>query len=621
MKLKKARVVRFLALTLVLLLAASCTARTGTVDDLPTQKSGGEGRIPLTMSLKYSVNLDAFEQAVEERFPEVDLIQVGNYTGNYSDEYAEQLKNDDLTDIVLTWPLDAAARDCGDRLIDLSGMEITSRYHLSMLDSISRNGALYYLPGPTQVRGILFNQTMFEEHGWSVPTNFEEFVSLCEEIEASGIRSLQLSFWNKEVLRYAFMGFGYSDSFGTLLSTQKLQQYNGGEGSIGDFAMPAFESFQRLVDAGIFQPEDLDVRYPIREQMLYDRQCAMVSDGISLIAAVGRTGNADTFALMPFFCPGDFGTWGQLIPTQYIGLNRHLTDQGNEKKYTLALQVMDFISTPEGQLALANGNTTMVSSLTDSEAPKATELRHMKATIEAGRCMVFPSFENVEGALYDALSGILKGELTREEAIAMVDRENRNPTPVAQSPVIGTAEETFSLAETGAYVADVLRGAAGTDFAFFLDNGKDGTYNARGVSAKLYQGDIRESDVTQRVLPVLQHGEKGYMNIVTMTGKNLIQALEYAMDGGNWFYYFSGLKMTYDPMAEPGSRIKTITDSQGGAIKPEQFYTVAVLEGSVEMKYITSLEVTQTLIKDLVISDIKAKGSIAPSKDGRLQYQ
>lgn len=37
----------------------------------------------------------------------------------------------------------------------------------------------------------------------------------------------------------------------------------------------------------------------------------------------------------------------------YIGLNKHLGEPQNKKKYDPVMQLMDYISTPEGQLALA----------------------------------------------------------------------------------------------------------------------------------------------------------------------------------------------------------------------------------------------------------------------------
>lgn len=247
--------------------------------DILTQKQTEAGKIQLTISPKYAVDLNDFEEAVEMRFSNLDLIQVGNYTSNYSDEYAQRLANDDLTDIIVTWPLDKAAQDCGDRLIDLSG--------------------------PTQIRGIVLNKTLFKENGWKIPTNFEEFVIVCREIEASGIRSLQLSFWNHEVLLYAFEGFAYSESFSSPRAIEAVQNYNQGEGSLQDFVLPAFDVYERLIAEGIFKPEDLDIRYPMREKMFFQRECAMMNEAFAINPKKMEKANfTDELAFIPFFCPG-----------------------------------------------------------------------------------------------------------------------------------------------------------------------------------------------------------------------------------------------------------------------------------------------------------------------------
>ena len=65
----------------------------------------------------------------------------------------------------------------------------------------------------------------------------------------------------------------------------------------------------------------------------------------------------------------------------------------------------------------------------------------------------------------------------------------------------------------------------------------------------------------------MKHGESGVLQVVDMTGENLLRTLEYAIQADNdirgWFYYFSGLKMTYAPSAIPGKRIIKITDAEG----------------------------------------------------------
>ncbi|WP_288706806.1 hypothetical protein [Bilophila wadsworthia] len=109
-----------------------------------------------------------------------------------------------------------------------------------------------------------------------------------------------------------------------------------------------------MLDTGVWKKSDLSLTYAEREAMLFNRQCAMVEDSV-LMARRGYalTSSTDQFALMPFFSPGTPCDWARLYMVCYIGLNKHLGEPQNKKKYDPVMQLMDYISTPEGQLALA----------------------------------------------------------------------------------------------------------------------------------------------------------------------------------------------------------------------------------------------------------------------------
>ena len=42
--------------------------------------------------------------------------------------------------------------------------------------------------------GILYNKDMFEQNGWEIPETWSEFISLCDEIKASGTDPLYLGY-------------------------------------------------------------------------------------------------------------------------------------------------------------------------------------------------------------------------------------------------------------------------------------------------------------------------------------------------------------------------------------------------------------------------------------------
>lgn len=61
------------------------------------------------------------------------------------------------------------------------------------LEFVPKEG-VYAVPYMANAAGILYNKDMFEEHGWEIPTTWDEFVALCEDIQSEGILPLYLGF-------------------------------------------------------------------------------------------------------------------------------------------------------------------------------------------------------------------------------------------------------------------------------------------------------------------------------------------------------------------------------------------------------------------------------------------
>lgn len=53
---------------------------------------------------------------------------------------------------------------------------------------------VYAVPYMANAAGVLYNRDMFEEHGWTIPTTWEEFIELCETIKAEGIQPLYFGY-------------------------------------------------------------------------------------------------------------------------------------------------------------------------------------------------------------------------------------------------------------------------------------------------------------------------------------------------------------------------------------------------------------------------------------------
>ena len=83
--------------------------------------------------------------------------------------------------------------------MDISDLEETGMVKQSYLDIdkelefIPQEG-VYALPYVANAAGMLYNKEMFEEHGWEIPETWDEFLTLCEEIKASGIQPLYFGY-------------------------------------------------------------------------------------------------------------------------------------------------------------------------------------------------------------------------------------------------------------------------------------------------------------------------------------------------------------------------------------------------------------------------------------------
>lgn len=50
------------------------------------------------------------------------------------------------------------------------------------------------VPYVANAAGVLYNRTMFQEHGWEIPRDWSSFIALCEDIQAAGIQPLYFGF-------------------------------------------------------------------------------------------------------------------------------------------------------------------------------------------------------------------------------------------------------------------------------------------------------------------------------------------------------------------------------------------------------------------------------------------
>jgi len=99
-------------------------------------------------------------------------------------------------------------------LADLSGFyePIEGKYNPGILDSFSYEGKVYGAPVLVASWVMLYNMPVFEQYGLSEPTNWDEFIDVCETLKSNGVTPIALTisggwtsfFWFQQILASNF---------------------------------------------------------------------------------------------------------------------------------------------------------------------------------------------------------------------------------------------------------------------------------------------------------------------------------------------------------------------------------------------------------------------------------
>jgi raffinose/stachyose/melibiose transport system substrate-binding protein len=79
---------------------------------------------------------------------------------------------------------------------DYEGLQTINQSYIDILDALELvpTEGTYGVPYVANAAGILYNREMFEEHGWEIPTTWDELLALCEQIQSEGILPFYFGF-------------------------------------------------------------------------------------------------------------------------------------------------------------------------------------------------------------------------------------------------------------------------------------------------------------------------------------------------------------------------------------------------------------------------------------------
>lgn len=260
-------------------------------------------------------------------------------------------------------------------LADLSDYEGLSEVKPAYLDIIEGlefvpTEGTYGLPYVANAAGVLYNKDMFAEHGWEIPQTWDEFISLCEEIQNEGIQPLY---------------FGYKDTWTCLAPWNALavglapsdvcQQVNKGETTFSKEYPQVAEKMLELLNYG----EDGPFGYG------YNDACTAFANGESAMYTIGSYAIPQIKSVNPDMNIGSF-----VFPANEDA-DKNVLNSGNDlmfcvmkdcKNKEAAYEVLSYMLEDENVKKYLNAQSAVPCKKGDFEI--TPELEEMRDYIENG---------------------------------------------------------------------------------------------------------------------------------------------------------------------------------------------------------------------------------------------
>ena len=467
-----------------------------------------------------------FAKAFKKAYPEVNL-QFISYSGQNATSYLHKILEVGQAPDIYTSNILPDKELQKNFLIDLSGYEFSSKYAVSRLNECSVEGSIYMLPCNYSVLGIYYNKTLFEKHGWSVPTSFIELEALVPKIKEANVDV------SATALEFTGNGFQYLFNLGdtVFLRTPEglewVEQFLSGNVTADSAWKDTIAYMQKWIDLGIingswFEKTTYDAKTHFRQG-----NTAFYVDGGTFQFSQNRDGTGDRYGLMPWL--SEDGSNNRYITNTacYFGLNANLEKPENKQKLQDALKFMEFISTEEGQRLLP-GNRQQLLPLSEGDAEAAEEYSEIVKMLDAGFSAPL-AYAGWEDLIVPVGSECLKwyaGKSTGEQVVAVMNRALQDSIENKTNSCADVLED-LTLEETARLVGTAFARATEADCSLIsLGEYHDGKENQFGVNGCLWRGPVTD-EVISMVNPL---GWVDTVKTTVLTGREIKQLAEEGFD-------------------------------------------------------------------------------------------
>ncbi len=477
------------------------------------------------ITILYSSDIDLLKELVAEKYPEIQLELIPYNGKNWSRFTCDQMITGDMPDIYntslawLNYPEEMKAN-----LLELSSYAFTDNYDPTLLSQQELDGGIYLLPSKYSVYSCAYNKTLFEKHGWKVPESFEELKALAPEIEKAGVRlSVTNSFNTGQGFQYV-CNLADTIDLTSIKGVQWQKDFLSGKADAQKGFGEAMDYLQEWVDLGFLQGSNtLDGKTSF--EVFSEGNTAFAVGGVDHWTQ-NEDGSGDVYAPMPYLSRDGSKNMYITMQSKNFGINKKLSEKGNEQKLEDALHVLELLSTIDGQNSFYNSNTTYISSLReweiDPKSPYADCIDDMRNGHTAP--LLYTGWEPILPRIGEDILDYLNGEFTKEQVIENMDTL-RNDWLSQGEVVYSEVDRKYDQKETAQLVGKIFGEAVNADCALVsLNVAVDNCAIQNGDGINGYIMPLPLTD--ERIVSIIPTGWNGNIKTVTLNGQQIKEFAE-----------------------------------------------------------------------------------------------
>lgn len=360
-----------------------------------------------------------FLKLAKEKLPNIEIDYNFVAVDQLKGTIATQLQAGEGPDILPV--ADNAEYASAGYLLDLTDQEFMKGFSKSFKDSISHNGKVYGVPGPTWFEGIFYNKEIFEKNNIALPKTFAEMIEIHKKLLDAGI--VPQAWGNKswEPMAKSPLGLAIVDYLQTEAGNTFDAQISEGKAKFSGSKLEEIIKTwaEQYIKGGYIPQETLQSDYDTALKQFAEGKAAMWESGPWSVKAIQETNPNLKFDMMPFvgtkegneYLVGGFGV--------VFGVN------ANSKQKDAALQVVALMGSKEGQEALCASQPGSGSYLEGADVKLPEQFTSVKDVLGKGHvyCPWFVWHADYNEVLGKGMQELLQGNGSVEDIMKQMDQK------------------------------------------------------------------------------------------------------------------------------------------------------------------------------------------------------